>query len=328
MHVVIYGAGAIGGVIGAHLFSSGTPTTLIARGRHLEAIRTNGLVLDTAQGREALQIPTAATASEIDWTDESVVFLCVKSQQTAAALEDLRFHAPPMTPIVSAQNGVANEPAILRLFPNVYSLCVVLPALHLDPGVVIQLSDGTPGLLDIGRYPTGFDDTAEIIAARLRAASFPSKVRGNITAWKYRKLITYLVNGVDATYRNDGPAHHELVRRARSEGEAVLDAADIEVISEEFDIARRADFIKRRDTGDNSYGSSTWQSVERGAGSLEVDYLAGEIVLLGRLNGVPTPVNELVQAETVRLVRDGLPAASLDAQEALARVGVTPPTAE
>ncbi len=83
--MVIYGAGAIGGVIGAHLHASRTPTTLVARGAHLAAMREHGLVLDTADGRQVHRIPVAANASEIEWTDDTVVLLCVKSQQTADA---------------------------------------------------------------------------------------------------------------------------------------------------------------------------------------------------------------------------------------------------
>ncbi|MGV9826810.1 ketopantoate reductase family protein [Gordonia sp. NPDC003429] len=317
MHFVIYGAGAVGGVIGAHLALAGVPTTLVARGAHLQAICDHGLLLDTAGHRYAIDAVTAAGAAGVRWTDDTVVLLCVKSQQTAAALADLRTHAPRRTPIVSAQNGVANERELLRVFPNVYSICVMLPALHLEPGVVIQGSDNVPGILDIGSYPMGTDPTADEISTALRAAEFWSEPRDNIMAWKYRKLIMNLVNGIDAGFRRDDPAFTELCRRARAEGEAVVGAAGIDVISEATDKQRRADAIHRRDTGENSLGSSTWQSVARGTGSVEIDYLSGEVVLLGRLHGVATPVNELVQNEIVRLAREQRPPGSLDPTEAL-----------
>ncbi|MFW0783525.1 2-dehydropantoate 2-reductase [Gordonia sp. CPCC 206044] len=320
MRFVIYGAGAVGGVIGAHLFRAGIPTTVVARGAHLAAIRDSGLVLDTADGRFTCDITAAANASEVDWTDDSVVLLCVKSQQTAAALDDLAVHAPRTITVVSAQNGVANEAAILRRFAATYSVCVMLPALHLEPGVVVQGSSAAPGILDIGRFPIGCDDVAEQIASHLRAASFRSRARDDIMAWKYRKLILNLGNGVDAAFRRDGAADAELMRRARAEGETVLAAAGIEVISEAADQERRGDHIVRRDTGQDSLVSSTWQSLARAAGESEIDYLSGEIVLLGRLHGVPTPVNELIQAETTRLVSAGDDPGTLDPQVALARL--------
>ncbi|RPA06265.1 ketopantoate reductase family protein [Gordonia sp. OPL2] len=335
MRFVIYGAGAIGGVIGGHLFRAGIPTTVIARGDHLAAIRDRGLTLDLAEGPETLAVPAAANASEVEWTDDTVVLICVKSQQTAAVLDDLQAHAPRTTPIVSAQNGVANEPAILRRFPHTYSICVMLPALHLEPGVVVQGSSAAPGILDVGRFPAGVDhddragtdDTAADISRSLRAAGFQSEPRENIMAWKYRKLILNLGNGIDATYRRDGDDGNgngddigELMRRARAEGKAVLDAAGIDVVSDAVDKERRGHHIVRRDTGEDSIGSSTWQSVTRGAPNSEIDYLTGEIVLLGRLHGVPTPVNELIQEDTTRLVVDGLEPGSLDPARALERL--------
>lgn len=326
MHFVIYGAGAVGGVIGAQLFRAGVPTTLVARGAHLQAIRDHGLILDDAGGRRSLPIPVAADASEVAWTDDSVVLLCVKSQQTASALDDLRAHAPLTTPIVAAQNGVTNEREILRRFPNTYGMCVMLMGLHLEPGVVIQGSSGSPGIFEVGRYPHGSDPTAVAIAARLLDAGFPAEARDNIMAWKHRKLLMNLINGVDACFRDDGDAYRVLFKRALAEGHAVFAAAGIEIIDDETDRERRAGHLVRRDTGEQSQGSSTWQSVERGAGDVEIDYLAGEIVLLGRLHDVPTPVNELLQRETTRLARDHLPAGSLDPAPALRSVEKSTPS--
>jgi 2-dehydropantoate 2-reductase len=320
MHFVIYGAGAVGGVIGSHLFRVGIPTTLVARGAHLEAIQARGLALDTANGLCTLPIPAVRSAAEIEWRDDSVVLLCVKSHQTEQALNDLLAHAPRDTPVVSAQNGVANEQTILRRFQRTYAICVVLPATHLEPGLVVQGSGRVPGILDVGRFPSGTDSLAESVAAHLRAASFGSEVRDDIMAWKYRKLIRNLGNGVDAGFRR-GPAADLLHSSACAEGEAVLAAAGIDVVSDEVDAARRTGHIIRRRILDDA-GTSTWQSVARGTDGIEIDYLAGEIVLLGRLYGVPTPVNELIQSTTTRLAREQLPAGSLDPVAALQALGL------
>ena len=158
MQYVVYGAGAVGGVIGAHLHLSGTPTTLVARGEHLAAIRRHGLTLDTAEAVHQLEIPTAADAGDVDWSADSVVLLAVKSHQTAAAVADLAEHAPTGTIVVCAQNGVANEAVALRRFARTYAITVMLPATHLEPGVVVQKCHPTPGILDIGGVPRGVDD--------------------------------------------------------------------------------------------------------------------------------------------------------------------------
>ena len=318
MKYVVYGAGAVGGVIGANLHRAGIEVSLVARGEHLAALRSQGLRLDTPDGSERLRIPAVAGAADVVWTDDTVVLLTVKSQQTQDALEDLAAHAPARTPVVSAQNGVANEQAILRRFQDVYSICVMLPSAHLEPGVVAQKCSPTPGILDIGRIPRRTDDLDEAIAADLRRAGFESQPRPDIMAWKYRKLVLNLGNGVDAVCAA-GEAADELVRRARDEGDLVLRHAGVVVVSPEEDAERRGDVLR---SGDAAWqpGGSTWQSVQRGVGSVEIDYLSGEIVLMGRLHGIPTPVNELLQRVVAEVAREGGPARSVDAAALLARL--------
>lgn len=85
-------------------------------------------------------------------------------------------------------------------------------------------------------------------------------------------------------------------------------------MSAEEDRTRRADHITERDRPSNS---STWQSLARGSG-VEIDYLSGEIVLLGRLHGVPTPVNEAIQRAVHEIARTGAEPGSLDGAEFLA----------
>jgi 2-dehydropantoate 2-reductase len=318
MKYVVYGAGAVGGVIGANLHKAGIDVTLVARGEHLAALQQRGLRLDTQAGSERLDIPAVGGAAQVGWSDDTVVLLTVKSQQTAAALDDLAAHAPAGTPVVSVQNGVANEEAVLRRFRDVYSICVMLPSAHLEPGVVAQKCSPTPGILDVGRIPRRSDDLDEAIAADLRRAGFESQPRPDIMAWKYRKLVMNLGNGVDAVCA-PGEATDELVRRARDEGDLVLRFAGVVAVTPEEDAERRGDIL-RSGTGAWPPGGSTWQSVQRGAGSVEIDYLAGEIVLLGRLHRIPTPVNELLQRVVSEVARDQGPARSLDAADLLARL--------
>jgi 2-dehydropantoate 2-reductase len=313
MNYVVYGAGAVGGVIGGNLHRAGRPTTLVARGEHLASIRKSGLRLDTAEGVHVIDAPATDGAAGVDWSAGPVVLLAVKSHQTAVALDDLAAHAPAGTVVVSAQNGVANEIAILRRFRDTYAITVMLPGSHLEPGVVSQRAQSVPGILDIGRFPGGTDDTAEAIAADLRAAGFESVPRPDIMAWKHRKLLMNIGNGIDAACRPDEAAE-ELIRRATAEGEAVLAAAGIEVVSVDADRDRRGGILRiRTDRARPHMGGSTWQSIARGTGNVEIDYLSGEIVLLGRLHGRPTPVNELIGRVTTDLSRAGGEPRSVDA---------------
>ncbi|GAA1926743.1 ketopantoate reductase family protein [Nocardioides hwasunensis] len=315
MDYVVYGAGAVGGVIGGHLHLAGSAVTLVARGDHLAAIRARGLTLDAGDGRHRVDAPATDSAADIGWTDDTVVLLAVKSHQAAAALADLRAHAPADTPVVCATNGIATEVSTLRLFARTYAMCVMLPASHLEPGVVVASCHPTPAILDIGRIPHGTDDTTAAVSADLRAAGIDSVEREDIMAAKRRKLVMNLGNGVDASFAR-GPAADELAERASAEGEHVLAAAGLTVVSAEDDAARRGSVLQRRSDIERG-GGSTWQSLSRGTGDSEIDYLAGEVVLQGRLLGVPTPVNEAVVAATRHLATSGGPPRSLDAARVL-----------
>ena len=138
-------------------------------------------------------------------------------------------------------------------------------------------------------------------------------------AWKHRKLLMNLGNAVDATCA-PGPAADELVERAQAEGEATLLAAGIPVVPAEQDVERRGDLLRPRPTGQPPRGGSTWQSLTRGADGTEVDHLTGEIVLQGRLHGLPTPVNALLLDAVHDVVRRGAAPRSLDPADLLARL--------
>ena len=154
MRFVVFGAGAIGGVVGARLHQAGHRVSLIARGAHLDAIRERGLTLVDPAGSTALEIEAFGSPAELHWEGDEVVALAMKSQDTAGALGALRAAAPHQTPVVCMQNGVDNERQALRLFQNVYGAVVMLPAAHTEPGVVESHASRLTGIVDVGRYPS------------------------------------------------------------------------------------------------------------------------------------------------------------------------------
>ncbi|GAA2757451.1 2-dehydropantoate 2-reductase [Actinopolymorpha rutila] len=313
---VVYGAGAIGGVLGARLHAAGHEVVLIARGAHLAAIRAGGLRVESPDGSETVPIPAVSGPDEIDWRPGDVVLLAMKSTDTEAAVRALATVADPATPVVCVQNGVANEPTVLRHFANVYGVHVMFPATHLTPGVVQAQSAPVTGILDLGRFPRGVDETAERIAAAFRSATFACEPRPDIMRGKYVKLLGNLGNAIDALCGRSGDAEggdpREIVERLRAEGSAVLEAAGIEFMSFAEDRARRGDLIQVRPVnGQSRTGSSSWQSLARSTGAIEADHLNGEIVLLGRLHGVPTPANELARRLANEAARAGDPPGSL-----------------
>ncbi len=318
---IVFGAGAVGGVAGARLFEAGHDVTLVARGAHREAIAAHGLTLRSPAGSVTLQIPVVADVAAAGARDDDVVLLAVKSQHTQAALSALRdTGAAPA--VVCLQNGVANERAALRLFERVYGVVVMCPTTHLKPGVVDACSAPVTGILDVGRAPRGVDDTARALAAALSASTFVSEPRADIMRWKWRKLIMNLGNAVQALCARDTPerasAADALVARARAEGEAALRAAGVDAVSDAEDKARRGSLLRVQPIdGEPRAGGSTWQSLARGAHSIETDWLSGEVVLLGRLHDVPTPANALLVRLAADAARRGAAPGALDAAELL-----------
>ncbi len=295
MRFVIYGAGAIGGAIGGRLFEHGHDVVLLARGAHYEAMRDRGLRLVDPDADTTLPVSVANHPSQVDLRADDVVVLAMKTQDTQGALHALTETAPPEIAIVCAQNGVENERLALRHFAHVYAMCVMCPATHLEPGVVQASSTPITGLLDLGRYPRGLDERAGVIAAALEGSTFESAPRADIMRWKYTKLLMNLGNAAEALCGQvDGLG--EIVRRARSEGAAVLAAAGIDAASREEDQERRANRMQMKPiAGAMRGGGSSWQSLQRGTGTIEVDYLNGEIVMLGRKHDVGTPINATLQ---------------------------------
>lgn len=317
MRYLIIGAGAVGGTIGARLAQSGHDVLLVARGEHLAALTSNGLRLITPNDTLTQAIPAVSGPTEAgELRPDDVLILTVKSQDTIAALT--QWAAAPVAgggeagdrlPVVCAQNGVENERVAQRLFRTVYGLCVWLPATHLEPGVVISHTAPRSGILTLGRYPYGVDPVVTEIGAALRRSMFDAPVIADVMRWKYGKLLMNLGNAVDAVLDKRDPAAAEVsaaVRRAcRLEAERVLAAAQIAYNSDDERRALQGDRMDMQTIeGVGRVGGSTWQSLARGAGSVEADYLNGEIALLGRLHGVPTPVNDLMQRLVAEFARD------------------------
>jgi 2-dehydropantoate 2-reductase len=248
-----------------------------------------------------------------------VVLLATKSQDTLGALTALRDAAGSAVPVVCLQNGVENERVALRLMDDVYAAVVMLPAAHLEAGTVEAYGTETTGHIDIGRYPAGVDERCEEICAALAASRLDSHAVADVMRLKYAKLLLNLTNAVGALFAASD-RRRELSELVAAEGRAVLDAAGVSYAAREItDIEARWRRWGVRDIdGRSRAGSSTWQSLARGTGAIETDYLNGEIVLQGRLHGVPTPLNERVCELAAAAARERRAPGTLSADDVLA----------
>lgn len=326
MRFIIYGAGGIGATIGARLHQAGSRVLLIARGEHGRVLQQRGLKFVAPDGEFELSIPCVSHPDEISWEDEDVVLLAMKSQHTIAALADLERSAPDTVPVVCAQNGVANERMALRRRRRVYGMVVNLPALHLNPGEVVTHAAGTGGILDVGGYPDGSDQTALGIAEHISRAGFSARAESQVMRWKYAKLLMNLGNALQAAVTPAAPDSSEAAdpeaaevgRRLRREGLACFEAAGIDCASREEVIQRHENTYRMVDiAGWPRTGGSSWQSVQRGSSDIETDFLNGEISLLGGLYGIATPANRVCQQLASRMIRDRLPVGSFTGAQIL-----------
>ena len=137
---------------------------------------------------------------------------------------------------------------------------------------------------------------------------------------KYAKLLANLGNSLDAAC---GKAAREtdLMRAVRREGKACFEAAGIVALDAKAYGARVREVRMDPVDGFAHQGSSSWQSLARGTGSIEADYLNGEVVLLGRLHDVPTPVNAMLNDLANEMVRTARAPGSFTIEELETRLG-------
>jgi 2-dehydropantoate 2-reductase len=282
-------------------------------------LRETGLRLRTPEEDVTLSVTAIAGPDEVDLRADDVLVLATKTHQAADALRtwadasvDGDGTAGDRLPILLATNGVASEDMALRYFARVYGVCVWMWAAHLVPGEIVLEGVPVSGVFHTGRVPAGDgpDDLLHRVRDEWSQAGLKTVLPDDVMPWKYRKLLTNTGNAFQALLgRPEGMG--QLVRAAEAESRAVLDAAKINYISDEKEAAARADSFEVRPVPgmEGVVGGSTWQSLSRGTGNVETDYLNGEIVRIARRHGGEAPINatvaSLVRQAAVRGARPG-----------------------
>lgn len=309
---VVVGAGGVGGVVAGLLAAAGEEVLLIARGEHGSRIRSEGLTIGTPRGSVVAHPEVAGSVEEWRPLVQDVLVVAVKSQDAVdlfAQLATKRVEdsfVGARLPLFCFQNGLANERTALRYFSRVHGVCVGVPGVYLQAGRVDDHGSPVPGVLEVGRYPQGSDEADARVVAALAGAGFRAYVSDEIGPWKAAKLIGNLRNAIDALFPSErgSSASQRLTDAARNEARACFEAASISVVDHASLEEHRQGFTERAVDGTARVGGSTWQSLVRGLSSVETDYLNGEIARLGRLHGVPTPVNETLQQQMWELTAD------------------------
>jgi len=321
MRVCIYGAGSIGGYIGAALaLAEAAEVTLIARGPNLAAMQANGLALiDEAGDRRVAKCRAVASGAEAGPQDFIIVAL--KAPAVAAIVPDLQRMFHDETAVVTAQNGVpwwyfhklagpwegrrlhSIDPGDVQwngIGPQRVIGCVLWPAAELvEPGVV-KLMHGN-------RMPLGEPDgsrspRAELLSKAMAKAGFKSPVRPKIRDELWAKLwgnvsfnpVSALTHATLEQLASD-PDSREPIRRIMEESRAIAEKLGVK-----FAMTIEARIETAREVG--AHKTSMLQDLEKGR-PMELDALVGAVCELGRLVEVPTPVTDIVYGLTRQRAR-------------------------
>ena len=303
---IVFGAGAIGSILGAALHRSGQNAVLVGRGPHIQAIRKEGLQLLSEGVRRLIEVSAIEDLRAMKARPDDVLLLTVKSQDTEVAAKQLSGIYGPTTAIVSLQNAVSNEEILARQFQQVYGGLVEFSGNYLSAGLVEHTRNN---LVAVGRYPEGVDPVAERIAADLTAAGFRVECHPQVMNLKWWKLLLNVNNALLALLgcwlqkAHSNPNVYLLMADVMGESLNVLRKANIHPqapqgvppIEATIERLRNGGFACEYDLpAERRTYPSTWQDLRLRRQATEVDFLNGEIVRLGKNLGIPTPLNSIL----------------------------------
>jgi 2-dehydropantoate 2-reductase len=298
---IIIGAGAVGASLAAQFELSGVDYALVGRGAQIRHILEHGLTYRRPSGTRQFRLKAFDAASPPPLRRDDILLLTVKAQDAGGAVSDWAWRpvdgidseTASSLPIVTFQNGLATESIALRRFANVYGASILTPARFTETGTVVVGGHPQVAVVTVGRYPHGTDDIAARIVADLARSEYIAETASDIRRWKAAKLLHNVRNVLelfDGADEERARVSEALVEEARK----ALTAAGYSLASPSERTISIAHWGTAENSGIEPGQQSTWQSFRRGASS-EVDYLNGEIVLLGRLSGIATPYNEAAQ---------------------------------
>lgn len=297
---IIIGAGAVGASLAAQFELAGIDYGLLGRGNQIRHIIEHGLSYQRPSGIRQLRLKAFDTAAPPELRETDILLLTVKSQDAATALAEWAWRplgtdagTGSRLPLVTFQNGLASEPIALRTFAHVYGASILTPARYTETGRIVVGGHPEVGVVTVGRYPHGNDTIAERIAADLTRAEYIAETSSEITRWKAAKL-THNVRNVLELFEGPDDLRQTISTAIVDETKTVLRAAGYTLASPEERKVSIAGWRIAENSGIEPGQQSTWQSFKRGTSS-EVDYLNGEVVLLGRLHAVATPYNLAAQ---------------------------------
>jgi 2-dehydropantoate 2-reductase len=297
LKVAVYGVGGVGGYFGAVLARAGNPVSLIARGKHLKALREKGLHIVTPMG-EFTVTPTKASDNPADIGPVDIVIVGVKAWQVPDAAPAMRPLIGPKTRVVPLQNGVEAVGQLAQVLGREHvlgGLCRIIASIAvpgsiriggMEPAVVLGELDGSE-----------LTGNAKALLDAFRAAGVNVQAAPDIQAALWDKwLFIAAVSGVGAVSRatvgevRESPPTRALLQQMMEEVAAVARKRGVRQASDI--VARTMSFI---DTMPKEGTASMQRDVADGRPS-ELEAIIGSLVRFGRETGVPTPAADFIYA--------------------------------
>ena len=306
MRIAVMAAGAVGGYFGARLAAAGHDVVFFARGANLEAIRRNGLKIESVHGNLHLK--------DVNVTDDpsgvaavDIVLFAVKLWDSERAAESLRPLMGPKTRVITLQNGIDS---VERLQPilgadHVVGGIAYIASVIASPGVISHTSSFAS--IRCGRVDGRSDPELAAFADAARKAGIDIEISDAIEVERWKKFV-FLV-GMSATTAATrmpmgpimaDPDTRELLTDVVSEVIAVAKAKGVGLPDNFIE-----EGLRLSDAAPPTMRASMTHDLERG-NRLELDWLSGKVVELGRALHVPTPANKAIYA-SLKLHRMGRP---------------------
>ena len=290
MRIAIMGSGGMGGFYGGMLSRSGEDVYFIARGEHLEAIRSNGLSVKTSSVGE-FNVIVNATDDPSDIGPVDLIMVCVKAYQTESVAQFIKSLVRPETVVLSVQNGLENEEKLAQAIGREHVIgCTEYVSSKIEsPGVIREIFNRETliGELDGGTSPR-VDEIAKTFEKADLPVTVPEDIRASI--WGKFLAISVMASVCCVTRVPSGiifahPETESLLWGALDEGVALAGAAGV-TLPEGFveNIHETASKLPV------NFRASMYHDLEAGK-RIELEDLVGVLVRLGEKYNVPTPLN-------------------------------------
>lgn len=308
MRIAIMAAGAVGAYFGARMADAGHDVFFIARGAHLDAIRKNGLKVDSALGNTVIK-NAKATDDPKSVGPVDIVLFAVKLWDTAKAAEQTKPLIGPNTRVISLQNGIDSYDRIAPIIGKEHAVggATYVATVIAEPGVISQTSPFAR--IVCGRMDGKDDAQLAAFADAAKKANIDIAVTKDMPRELWQKFV-FLSTLASTTAGSRQPIGAIMAdadmkaffRKLMEETRAVGVAKGVDVGAAYID--ERLKFAA--ETAPKGMKASMCHDLERG-NRLELDWLAGAVSALGREMKVPTPANDAVYA-MLKPYRMGKPA--------------------